>query len=76
MLEKESMIQFQQLKRSFKDSLDGKPLKNLLELGYNDISKPGDVAARLKVGMRTIYNLRERLQRAWRQFVASSRLRN
>jgi hypothetical protein len=68
LIRKESDIEFHQLKRRFAAVLRDRPLIHLLELRCNGVSKPRALAAHLKLGVRTIYNLRVRLQRAWFRF--------
>ena len=68
LIRKESNIQFFQLKKRFEAALPDRPLRNLLELRCHGISKPQVLAARLKLPVRTIYNLSDRLQRAWVRF--------
>ena len=69
LLRKESALQFHQLKQRFEAVLAERPLINLLELECRGVSKPKALAAHLKLSVRTIYNLRERLKRAWLGFV-------
>jgi hypothetical protein len=68
-LHNESLSQVHELKTCFKLFLaKERRLINLFELGWDGISKPQALAARLKLGVRTVENLRKRLQRNWLAF--------
>jgi hypothetical protein len=76
-LQEESNDRFHQLKQRFTTFLaNDRPAIRLLELGCDGIYKPQALAPPLKLRVRTIYNLRERLQRAWRRFTHAPKTRN
>jgi hypothetical protein len=68
LLEKESTVLTNDTARQFELALSNRPLVSLLRLGLEGIIKPAEIAERLKIPARVIYNLRERLQRAWQRF--------
>ena len=69
LIRKESLIEYYQLKFQFEVFLaKERQLLNLFELNCDGISKPQALAARLKLGVRTIENLQRRLQRKWLAF--------
>src|SRR5258706_2269368 len=68
LLKKESILESEQIKRAFESGLSNRPLIKLFRLGYDGILQPSEIADRLKLPVRTIYNLREQLQRAWSRF--------
>jgi hypothetical protein len=65
----ESLTQVRELKTRFELFLaKERRLINLFELGWDGISKPQDLATRMKLRVRTVENLRKRLQRNWSAF--------
>jgi hypothetical protein len=70
LIRKESLLAFAHRMARFDAFLhQERRLKRLFQLIAEGISKPQDLAARLKLGVRTIDNLRQRLQRRWNQFL-------
>ena len=69
LMRKESLIECHQLKFQFEVFLaKERRLINLFALECDGISKPRALAARLKLGVRTIENLQKRLRRRWLAF--------
>jgi len=69
LLRKESFIEYHKLKFRFELFLAKERwLINLFELKCDGICKPQALAARPKLGVRTIENLQKRLQRKWLAF--------
>jgi hypothetical protein len=66
---KESLIQYHQIKSRFEIFLaNERPLLKLFELRCNGLSKPQALAARLKIEVRAMENLQEKLERRWATF--------
>ncbi len=69
LIHKESFIEYTKLKSRFEVFLaKERRLITLFELRCGGITKPQDLAARLKLGVRTVENLQKRLQRQWQAF--------
>jgi hypothetical protein len=69
LVRKESVIEYTKLKSRFEVFLaKERRLITLFELRCGGINKPQDLAARLKLGVRTVENLQKRLQRQWQAF--------
>jgi hypothetical protein len=69
LIRKESLVEYHQTKFRFEVFLaKERRLITLFELNCDGISKPQTLAARLKLGVRTIENLQKRLRRKWLAF--------
>jgi len=72
LIRKESFIEYAKLKLRFEVFLaKERRLLTLFELNCDGISKPQDLAGRLKLRVRTIENLQKRLRRKWFTFSKS-----
>ena len=69
LLKKESLVESEQIKQAFESFLSNRPLKKVFRLAYDGIVKPADIAERMNLPVRTVYNLRAQLQRVWSRFV-------